>query len=174
MSPARDVARRPFEHRYEYVYSYAIRVIQRAPTALKWSIRRKPGTLRYGSLSISLSIYMSMPVPHPGLLLWVNLLHWVNQKQIQYSYSYSIRYGTAYVSLQYQEGQYCTVFADSDTSTVRYGLAAHRRVSVQNFTARIRNCTESNGHADRMTDSTFRKSVSKTYKNVQYGTRYGF
>ena len=50
--------------------------------------------------------------------------------------------------------------------------------SVQNCTARIRNCTESRGHTTRteclMADSrTFRKSVSKTYKNVQYGTRYG-
>ena len=74
--------------------------------------------------------------------------------------------------------RYNTVLADSDdTSTVpySYGPAAYLyRVSVQNFTARIRNCTESNGHADRMTDSTFIQNVSKTYKNKQYGTRYGF
>ena len=109
---------------------------------------------------------MSMPVPHPATLGKSVILGKLETTTVL----------LVHVSDTVQRivtVRYNTVLADSDTSTVPYGPAAYR-VSVQNFTARIRNCTKSPGHADRMTDSTFIQNVSKTYKNVQYGTRYGF
>ena len=98
---------------------------------------------------------MSMPVPHPATL----------GKSVTLSKSETTtRTVLVLVSDTVQRivtVRYNTVLADSDTSTVPYGPAAYR-VSVQNFTARIRNCTKSPGHADRMTDSTFIQNVSKT------------
>ena len=110
---------------------------------------------------------MSMPVPHPATL----------GKSVTLGKSETttglVRVLVSDTVQRIVTVRYNTVLADSDTSTVPYGPAAYR-VSVQNFTARIRNCTKSPGHTDRMTDSTFIQNVSKTYKNVQYGTRYGF
>ena len=102
---------------------------------------------------------MSMPVPHPATL--------GKSVTLGKSETTPVRV-LVLVSDTVQRivtVRYNTVLADSDTSTVPYGPAAYR-VSVQNFTARIRNCTKSPGHTDRMTDSTFIQNVSKTYKNV--------
>ena len=78
---------------------------------------------------------MSMPVPHPATLGKSVTLGKSETTTVLVLVSDTVQ---RIVTVRYN-----TVLADSDTSTVPYGPAAYSyRVSVQNFTARIRNCTE--------------------------------
>ena len=105
---------------------------------------------------------MSMPVPHPATLYWGK------------SETTTVLVLVSDTVQRIVTVRYNTVLADSDTSTVPYGPAAHRRVSVQNFTARIRNCTESNGHTDRMTVRSYKTCQKriKMYGTIRYPIRF--
>ena len=72
---------------------------------------------------------MSMPVPHPATLGKSVTLGKSETTTVLVLVSDTVQ---RIVTVRYN-----TVLADSDTSTVPYGPAAYR-VSVQNFTARIR------------------------------------